>query len=128
MDPKLVRELARIGKELMQAQSRTKKLQRENGVQSAKRMGSDLTRDQASMMRRSMKAKRELQKGISILNARREEIEASMSQDGYPLVRVEKKVHAGVRIQIGTAHLTVEHTRPGGTFRLDPETGKITTS
>ncbi|MBL4770132.1 MAG: DUF342 domain-containing protein [Planctomycetes bacterium] len=128
MDPKLARELARIGKDLMQAQARAKKLQRESGVQNAKRMGSNLTRDQASGVRRTMKAKRELQKSIAILNARREEIEASRTQGGYPLVRIEKKVHAGVRIQIGNAHLTIDHTRPGGTFRLDPETGKITTS
>ncbi|MCA9003594.1 MAG: hypothetical protein KDB61_16840, partial [Planctomycetes bacterium] len=85
-------------------------------------------KDLANAVRRSMKAQRELQKSIDQLEAQQLEMERSMEEYGLPLIRIEKTIHAGVQMQIGDAHLTIEHTRPGGTFRRDPETGQITQS
>jgi hypothetical protein len=122
------RELTRVRSELVNSQAMATKLQRDRGMQSAKRVGQSLTRDSANAVRRSMKAQRDLQKTISCLEGRQREIQIMMAEGGLPLVRIEKTIHAGVHLQIGDAHLTIEQTRPGGTFRRDPETGKITQS
>ncbi|MDF1836254.1 MAG: FapA family protein [Planctomycetota bacterium] len=128
MDPKRARELVRVRTELRSSQALAKKLQRERGVQSAKRVGQSLTKELANGVRRAMKAQRELSKSITMLDKRQREIEATMAIGGLPNVRIEKTLHAGVRLQIGDSHLVIHNTRPGGTFRRDPQTGQITQS
>lgn len=128
MEPKQLRELARIQKDLRAAQAQAKKLQRQRGVQSAKRVGQSMTPEQAGGIRRSMKAQRDLKRTTDLLEQQQREFETAIFEDGLPELRVEKAIHSGVHIQIGNAHLFIDHTRPGGTFRLDPNTGEITSS
>ncbi len=128
IDPRRARELARVRTDLLAAQAQAKKIRRERGVQTAKRMGKALTKEHASGVRRAMKAQRDLAKSIAQLEKHQREIEATMAAGGLPNIRIEKTVHAGVHIQIGDSHLTIENTRPGGTFRRDAQTGQITQS
>jgi uncharacterized protein (DUF342 family) len=128
INPDLARELVRVRADLLAAKAEENKLQREREIQIAKRLGTTLTREHAAGVRRTMKAQRDLHKSIALLDKRQIEIQIAMVEGGLPLVRIDKIVHAGVRMQIGDAFLTIEHTRPGGTFRRDAETGEITQS
>jgi len=125
-DPALTRELARVRSELRVIGGRVKKLQRERGAENAKRVGKSLNRSQAGAVRRAMKAQREFMKARDLLETRREELEAALAFPEPPTVKVEQTIHAGVQIQIQDARLLIDHTRPGGTFRRDEETGEIT--
>ncbi|MFT7679073.1 MAG: hypothetical protein ACI8QC_003072 [Planctomycetota bacterium] len=125
-DPQLLRASMRVQKELKVAHARANKLQRQREVQSAKRVGKALTRDQAGGIRLAMKAQRDLHKATAVLEQQQRDLEVAMASVGLPLIRIEKTIHSGVRIQIGDAHLSIDHSRPGGTFRRDPDTGEIT--
>ncbi|MFT7486795.1 MAG: hypothetical protein ACI9F9_002651, partial [Candidatus Paceibacteria bacterium] len=124
-DPGLARVLARVSSDLLVVQAKAKKLQRERGVESAKRVGQSLTREHAGAIRRAMKAQREFQKSRSLLETQRLEIEAAMAEADQPFVRVEKLIYSGVHLQIGDALLSIDSTRPGATFRRDAETGEV---
>ncbi len=50
-----------------------------------------------------------------------------MALEEPPYVRVEQVIHAGVEIRIFDSSVTIYHTRGGATFRLDPQSGEITT-
>ncbi len=126
VDPKLLRERGRIQRDLQAAQGHAKKLQRQRGVQNSKRVGQSMTRDQASGIRRAMKAQRDLKKTIELLQSQQRGLESAMAKAELPTIRIEKTIYSGVRIQMGDAHLLIENTRPGGTFRRDPDTGEIT--
>ncbi len=128
MDPTQLRELAKIQKGIKAAQAQAKKLQRQRGVQSAKRIGQSMTREQAGGIRRSMKAQRDLKKVTDLLEQQQRAFRTSTFKDGLPMLRVEKAIHSGVHIQMGSARLFIDHTRPGGTFHLDPNTGEIISS
>ncbi len=127
-DPRQLRELARIQKDLQAAKAQAKKLQRQRGVQSTKRVGNSMTREQAGGIRRALKAQRDLKKITDLLESQKHKLESTMIREDLPMIRIEKTIHPGVRIQIGDAHLLIDHTGPGGTFRRDPNTGEITLS
>lgn len=127
-DPHLTRELARVRSDLRVNGGRVMKLQRERGVASAKRVGRSLTRDQAGNARRTMKAQRELLRARRLLEAREAELERGLALAAPPFVRVESRIHAGVRLQIQNSHLTIDQSRAGGTFLRDDQSGEITCS
>ncbi|MCP5021713.1 MAG: DUF342 domain-containing protein [bacterium] len=128
MEPQQLRELAKLQKDIKAAQAQAKKLERQRGVQSARRVGRSMTREQAGGIRRAMKAQRDLRKVTDLLEQKQRDFKTSTFKDGLPVLRVEKTIHSGVNIQMGSAHLFIDHTRPGGTFHLDPNTGEITSS
>jgi uncharacterized protein (DUF342 family) len=128
INPQLARELVRIRADLLASRIEEEQLQRTREVQNAKRLGTTLTPEHAVGVRQAMKTQRDIQNSITLLDKRQVAIQLAMVEGGIPFVRVDKVVHAGVRMQIGDAFLTIEHTRPGGTFRRDAETGKITQS
>ena len=127
-DPRLTRELARVRSDLQVNAGRVKKLQRERGVANAKRVGRSLTRDQAGSARRTMKVQRELIRARSLLERRQADLERALSLAAAPFVRVESRIHAGVRLQIQNSHLTIDQSRAGGTFLRDDQSGEITCS
>jgi uncharacterized protein (DUF342 family) len=122
----LAREMARACSEQALLAGKFKKLQRKCGLDNVKRVGGSLTRLQATAVRAAMKARRDMQKRITLVEHRKRTIEAAMASGPAPFVRVEKQVHAGVQIQIGDAVLSIDRTRAGGIFRRDAETGEIT--
>jgi len=68
---------------------------------------------------------RDLGTDIRKLEQDQEALESFLDPAKPTVLRVEKVVHAGVRIQIGNSHLKIDKTRPGCTFRRDPETEEI---
>lgn len=125
-NPKLLRELQRIQKELEAAYSRAKRLQRQRDLQNAKRVGTALTGELAGGIRGAMKAQRDLKETTALLEQQQRELEAALADSSKLVILIEKTIHSGVRMQIGDAQLLIDHTRPGGTFRRDAETGEIT--
>ncbi len=125
IDPAQLRELHRLRNEVRRAKSKGKKIQRQRDALETKRNGQALTPEFAIELRTCIREQGEQNRAAELVEAQLLTIETDLRARKAPVIRIEHAIHAGVQIQIGDAFLQIDHTRPGGTFRLDPETEEI---
>ena len=117
-DPVLIRELARVRKELANLRARTSK--------GPERADLALDPERAKDVRAAMRLRLELGQAEAQLQQREIQLEAALQLEELPTVRVDGNVYPGVEIRILEAHMFIDQPGPGGVYRLDPQTGQIT--